>query len=354
MAAKARKRGLTSRTAFAVVAVGLAVVVLLLAAAAWLFFASPQTDLPAGKSVQIEIPSGASTRTIAEVLSAAGVIRNQNMFRLQSRLARADGDMRPGVYDLRTGMPNRDVIEQLKAGPPIEYVSVTVPEGFTAEQIAARLEKRAGVSGAEFLTLAKGSAREFAGAHPVLSGAYNDSLEGYLFPKTYRVQRGADARQVVEMMLTQFDEEFAQVDVSAAEQRGLSSAEIVTLASMIEREAQLDKERPLVSSVIYNRLAANRLLEIDATIEYVLPGNRFRLLNRHLRIDSPYNTYRYKGLPPGPISNPGLASLKAAAAPADTQYMYYVLTGKDGTHTFTVSRTDFLKAKAKSKQVFGR
>jgi len=156
------------------------------------------------------------------------------------------------------------------------------------------------------------------------------------------------------MMLRQFDTEIASVDTTQATRRGLSFNDLVVLASMIERESKLDEERPLVSSVIHNRLAKNMLLEIDATIEYVLPGNRFRLRNSDLRIDSPYNTYRRKGLPPGPISNPGLASLKAAAAPADTEYLYYVLTGKDGSHTFAETKAEFLIAKQKSKEVFGR
>jgi UPF0755 protein len=126
---------------------------------------------------------------------------------------------------------------------------------------------------------------------------------------------------------------------------------VVTIASMIEREARIAKERPVVSSVIYNRLKKNMRLEIDATIEYILPGTRPRLLNKHLKIDSPYNTYMYGGLPPGPIASPGLASLEAAAHPADTEYLYYVLTSKDGSHTFTKTLEEFLIAKEKSREV---
>ena len=137
------------------------------------------------------------------------------------------------------------------------------------------------------------------------------------------------------MMLDQFDREIELVDVGQAEARGLNLNQLVTLASMIERESRLDSERPLISSVIYNRLRTDSFLKIDATIQYVLGNNRFRLTNQDTRIDSPYNTYRRKGLPPGPISNPGLKSLQAAAAPAETQLLYYVLTGKDGSHTFT-------------------
>lgn len=339
----------------AVTAIALIVfVALVLGGGAWLVLYRPDRDVAAGKPTQVQVPAGSSTREIARLLSNAGVVRNANMFRLQTRLAEADGKLRAGVYDLSTGMPYELVIERLEEGPPISYVTVTIPEGFVLDQIAARLEKQAGIPQDEFMALARGGAGEFADGHPYLSDVYRDSLEGYLFPKTYRIKEGAGATEVIEMMLDQFDKELEQVDTDAAAARGLSLNELVVAASMIERETRVDKERRLVSSVIYNRLARSMRLEIDATIEYVLPGNRFRLRYSDLRIDSPYNTYRNKGLPPGPISNPGLESLKAAADPAETDYIYYVLTSKNGTHTFATNERDFLRAKTKSKEVFGR
>ena len=230
---------------------------------------------------------------------------------------------------------------------------MTIPEGYVIDQIAERLDKQAGVPQSEFKSLAKSGATQFAGDHPYLADVYGGSLEGYLFPKTYRVKEGSSAREVLEMMLDQFDREIAQVDLKQASERGLTLNQLVVLASMIERESRLDSERPLISSVIHNRLRTDSFLKIDATIEYVLGKKRFRLTNQDTKIDSPYNTYTRKGLPPGPISNPGLKSLKAAAAPAETQLLYYVLTGKDGSHTFTTNLADFLAAKKRSKQVFG-
>lgn len=348
------RRGGSFRRALAIVASVLGLIIVAMLAAGWYLLYMPAKDVAKGSPVQIEIARGSSTADIADALAEAGVVANPNMFRLQSRMADADGQLKAGVYDLATGMPYDLVIEKLKQGPPIEYVTVTIPEGFTVDQIAARLEKQAGIPSEGFLTLAKGGASRFEAAHPAVAGAYQGSLEGYLFPKTYRFKEGTTAEQAIETMLSQFDTEFGTVDTSGAESRGLSKAQVVTLASMIERETRVAEERPLVSSVIYNRLARGMRLEIDATIEYVLPGNRFRLKNSHLRIDSPYNTYRNKGLPPGPISNPGLESLEAAAAPAKTDYIYYVLTGKDGTHTFATNENDFLAAKRRSKQVFGK
>lgn len=336
-------------------AVTLAVaVVLLLAISAWLLLGKSSSGEPAGTPVQVEIESGASTAAIAQQLADEGVVGSALAFRITSRLSHADGRLKPGSYALETGMPAREVIGLLERGPATKYVTVTIPEGWTIDKIAERLEQQAGISAAEFKSVAKTQSEKFAGKHPYLAGAYGGSLEGYLFPKTYRVKTGSSAAQVIEMMLDQFDREMASVDLAGAQARGMTEPQVVTIASMIERESRLDPERPLVSSVIQNRLKTDSFLKIDATIEYVLGTSKFRLSSADVRIDSPYNTYTHKGLPPGPIANPGLKSLQAAASPADTKLLYYVLTGKDGSHTFTTNLKDFLVAKQKSKEVFGK
>ncbi len=338
-------------------AVGVAVLLValgLIGGALWLYYTSPQTDVLAGEPVRVKIERGSSTREIAEALLEAGVISNAQGFALQSRLTGSDGRLQPGTYDFATRTANGEVIAVLKEGPTVEYVTVTIPEGFRLDQIADRLNRQVGISRKKFLALAENGAPRFAADHPYLAGAYKDSLEGYLFPKTYEFHRGMSAAQAIEMMLDQFDREVAGLDMSRARERGLSPQQVVVLASMIERESRLDEERPLVSSVIYNRLDRGMRLKIDATIEYVLRDRKLRLSNADLYTRTPYNTYLHEGLPPGPISNPGLASLRAAAAPADTDFLYYVLTGKDGSHTFTTNLADFLVAKKKSKEVFGR
>lgn len=332
----------------------LVVALLMASVVIWAVFFRSQTDIAAGREVRVTIPAGAGTDAIGRILVRQGIVQNRAMFSLRVRFVGAEGKLKAGVYDLVTGMGYRTAIDRLVEGPPVSYISLTIPEGFVVEQVAKRVEKLLDIPEEEFLELAKGGAASFAGEHPYLARAYKGSLEGYLFPKTYQVREGSDARAVIELMLDQFDDEMASVDLSRAAELGLTQEQVVVMASIIEREAQLDAERPLVASVMYNRLAAGMFLEIDATIEYVLPGNRFRLRYSDLKLDSPYNTYRYKGLPPGPISNPGLASIRAAADPAKTSYLYYVLTGKDGSHTFTPDVESFLKAKEKSKEVFGR
>lgn len=340
-----------------VVAIALVIVVVILGAAgavAWNALYKPAVKVQADKPVQVEVPGGASTARIASIMAEKGVVDNALMFRLKTRSAEADGQLRAGVYDLVTGMSYDAVIAELKKGPAIKYTTVTIPEGFVISQIAERLSKQAGIPKKEFVKLARGGAEEFAADHPYLKGAYEGSLEGYLFPKTYRFKEGTTAREAIEMMLDQFDREMATVDTGSATAQGFSVPEIVVMASIIEKEARLADERPLVSSVIYNRLERDMKLEICATVEYILPGNRFRLTWRETRTPSPYNTYLHKGLPPGPISNPGLASINAAVAPADTDYLYYVLTGKDGSQTYAATAQEFEKAKRKSKEVFGQ
>jgi len=351
------RRPRRSRTRVGVALALLGLVALLVAALGlgtwWYLFVRPDAPgIPAGQPVRIEIAQGASTAAIAEQLASAGVVSNANRFRLESRRAGADGQLRAGVYDLLTGMTYEQVIAELRAGPEISYVTVTIPEGWVISEIAERIERETQIPASEFEALANGGYEEFPREY--LRDVPDGKLEGYLFPKTYRIEEGKSARDVIEMMLDQFETELAEVDVAAAQARGLTLHELVTIASIIERETKVPEERELVSSVIHNRLAKGMRLEIDATIEYLLPGNRFRLTYEDLQIDSPYNTYRNAGLPPGPISNPGLASLKAAASPADTDYIYYVLTDPDGSHTFTSSYQEFLRAKERSKEVFGQ
>lgn len=335
----------------AIIVLAIALVVLLAAAGVLLVTGGGPGS---GERTTVEIPSGSSTAEIAAVLADAGVIDQPLLFRIGARLSGADGDLKAGTYELKAGLGYRAAIDALREGPAVIHRTVTIPEGFVIEQIAERLEQEAGVPAGEFVEAARHGAPGFVEGHPYLADAYDGSLEGYLFPKTYRVRVGSSAEEVIETMLDQFDTEIAQVDLAYPESRGLTLHQVVTLASMIEREARVPTERTIVSSVIYNRLERGMRLEIDATIEYVLPGNRFRLKASDLEVDSPYNTYRNAGLPPGPIASPGLAALKAAAGPTQTGFLYYVLTGKDGSHTFAETREEFLAAKQRSKEVFGK
>lgn len=311
----------------------------------------PEVEIAAGQPVHITVPPGATTADIAELLAASGVVDSALMFRYQARESGLDGDLKPGEYDLATGMPYDAVLEKLAGGPPIVTVDVTIPEGFTARQVAERFAAQAGVPGDELLALVTTGAGDFVAEHPYLEGAHAGSLEGFLFPATYTLKPGAPAHDVVEMMLDHFDSQVATLDLTYAQSRGLDITDVVIIASILEREAQRAEEFPLVSSVIYNRLAKPMRLQLCATVLYTMPAGTTSLTNDDLDEDSPYNTYLHDGLPVGPISNPGLAALTAAAAPADTDFYYYVLTGADGSQTFTKTYDEFLSAKASSEVI---
>ena len=308
----------------------------------------PEIEVAAGQPVHVTVLQGATTAEIADMLAAAGVVDSALMFRYQARESGLDGDLKPGEYDLATGMPYEAVLEVLSAGPAVVTIDVTIPEGFTARQVAERFAAKAGVPPEELLALVTTGAPEFVAEHPYLEGAYGGSLEGFLFPATYTVKPGVTAREIVEMMLDHFDSQIATLDLAYAQSRGLDTVDVVIIASILEREAQLPGEFPLVSSVIYNRLAKPMRLQLCATVLYTMPAGTTSLTNDDLDEDGPYNTYMNDGLPVGPISNPGLAALSAAAAPAETDYLYYVLTGTDGSQTFTKTYDEFLAAKASS------
>jgi len=332
-------------------------VIFILAAAAgiagwWMLLRVENPQAP-GNPVTVTVKKGSSAAVIAEQLAKEGVVDNALMFRLKARDSELAAKFKPGTYALATGMPYELVFEKLAAGPEIVYVDFTIPEGFTAKQVAQRIADKTGLSNDELLALVTTGAPEFAGRHPYLARAAGGSLEGFLFPKTYRVKKGATARQVIEMMLDQFDKEIAAVDLSYAASKNLNTTDVVIIASIAEREAQLQKEYPLVTSVIYNRLHEKMRLEMCSTVLYTMPEGTKVLKNSDTEVKTPYNTYQMKGLPAGPICNPGLRALEAAAHPAPGKYLYYVLTGKDGSQTFTTNYADFLKAKAKYKKVFG-
>lgn len=340
------------------VLLGLAVVFVVLAAAiasvGWFYLYKPDTETAAGKPVTVTIVSGSSTEQIAQQLAEVGVVENAAMFRLRSRLAESDGTLKAGEYELSTGMPYELVIAKLAAGPDIAYFDVPIPEGFTVRQIAERFAARAEIPEDEILAMVTSGAKDFATDHSYLADTYGNSLEGYLFPATYRVKEGTSAQQVVEMMLDKFDEVIAGVDLSYAKSKNLDVNDVVIIASILERESKLPKEFPLVSSVIYNRLKKPMRLQLCATVLYKMPEGTTRLTDADTKRESPYNTYIHDGLPVGPISSPGLAALDAAANPAKTDYFYYVLTGKDGSQTFTHSYEDFLQAKQVYLEVYGQ
>jgi UPF0755 protein len=291
------------------------------------------------EAVHVFIEEGESASQIAGKLHQNGVITSATLFRFLSWLQGKQGDFKPGSYVFYTGMHYGEVFAMLEAGPNYR-VRLTIPEGLTVEQTAMRVSQNMAVSAEDFRTAAASGDYEV----DLIPPESQDNLEGFLFPKTYELEAYGPAREVVEVLLAQFEAETASLDWGQASELGVSPYGAVIVASLIEREAVLDEERPLVAAVIYNRLRKDMLLQIDATVQYSLPEWKDVLTYEDLDTPSPYNTYLHKGLPPAPICSPGLASIKAALAPADVDYLYYVATG-DGGHFFTADYDEFLRVK---------
>jgi uncharacterized YceG family protein len=323
------------------VVVGIAIIAV---AAAWFLTSLYQPGKAEGSGrARVVIPPGASLSVVADRLSAAGVIDKRFFFKLRARIGGHASDLKPGAYVLQKDMAYADVLDKLTAGPPHHVINVTIPEGRARNEVAP-LVKQAGVKGSYLRATARSShlnPRRYGAPH----GA---SLEGFLFPATYELKRGATVRSLVAKQLAAFREEFAKVGMSYARRKNLTPYDVVTIASMVEREASLDRERKLIAAVIYNRLKQGIPLGIDATIRYATRNWTRPLRVSELKIKSAYNTRTHQGLPPGPIGSPGLASLEAAAHPARARYLFYVVKPcGNGAHAFSSTDAEFQRDVAK-------
>ena len=298
---------------------------------------------PAAGVTTIEIRAGDSAGAIGDVLYLSGLITSARRFDTLVNLLGWGGDLEPGIYTFESGLATYELLRRIHSGET-SPLRVTIPEGWRSEQVAALLAEAEVASAAEVLAALR---RDANGAGTLAqerpAGA---SLEGYLFPSTYRFPLGATADQAVRMMLERFDQAVDEEVRTLIARSGRSLHEILTAASIIEREVVLDEERPVVAAVIWNRLNRGMRLQMDPTVQYAVASNPSRaardgywpldLLAADLQYLSPYNTYVVEGLPPTPIASPGLASIRAAASPADVPYLYFVARG-DGSHVFAVT-----------------
>jgi UPF0755 protein len=311
-----------------------AVAALLLVAAAIWFVVSlfqPFKGAASTHRATVFIPKGADDGQIADILEKRGVVSSSFFFGLRARLA--GDELKPGVYSLRQDSSYGDVLTLLSHGPPsVRKVTITVPEGRSRREEAARIRTNSNLQGSYLAATTSSSVLK-----PARYGAPRDtsSLEGFLFPATYELRSTAPVTQLVDQQLLAFKRAIRRVPMGAAHRKSLSTYDVLIIASMVEREAMLRRERPVIAGVIYNRLRRNIPLGIDATIRYAT-GNWMRPLTQsQLRIRSPYNTRTHLGLPPTPIGSPGLPSIRAAAHPRRTPYLYYVVKpGGCGEHVF--------------------
>jgi peptidoglycan lytic transglycosylase G len=280
----------------------------------------------------VDIPEGSGPTSIGRRLADAGVIRDRLGFRFEILRSGLGRRLQAGEYRFDRPMTVREVVDKIARGD-VYLVPITFREGLTIREMAQLFESKGLGSAAEF-TKSAADAQLIRKLDPAAK-----DLEGYLFPDTYAMTRHTTARQLVPRMVAGFEKALATEIFSAAEARGLSLRQLVTLASLVEKETGKEEERPLVAAVYSNRLKIGMALQCDPTVIYALErANRYNgnLTRENMQIDSPYNTYRYPGLPPGPIANPGRASLEAAARPADVPYLYFVARG-DGSHAFAAT-----------------
>jgi peptidoglycan lytic transglycosylase G len=295
---------------------------------------SKPTADPHGPVIRVVIPRGADASAIGDILEQRGVVLDGSRFRNYAKEQNEGADFKAGRYDFRAGTDYDAIIKRLDLGPPaVKVVKLVIPEGFRITEIEDRVPA-VGIS-------KSGYEHAVAAASAPPGFGSPSSMEGFLFPATYDVTRHESAAALVGQQLAAFQNAFGQVDMSYAASKNLTPYDVLTIASMIEREAHVPKDRPLISAVIYNRLHLGMSLGIDATLLYEQGSWTHQLTVSELEADTPYNTRIRHGLPPTPICNPGLASLQAAAHPAKVDYLYYVAQGDSGTHYFTDNYQDF-------------
>ncbi|NPV70724.1 MAG: endolytic transglycosylase MltG [Firmicutes bacterium] len=298
--------------------------------------ASPGAPVPR----VVEVPQGATAGKIAEILESSGVIRNAFVFRLLAEYRGLDGKIRAGEYELNAAMSPAEILEYLVKGPILTR-PFTVREGLTVLQIAESLASQGVVNKEAFLKAARDRSVVADLAPPGVN--LKEPLEGYLSPETYRIRKGTAETEVVALMVQRFRDVFNDDFRVRAKQIGMRLHDVVTLASIIEKEAVVDEERPLISGVFHNRLRIGMKLDADPTVRYATGKFSGPVTLDDTKAQSPYNTYRQPGLPPGPIAAPGTASIRAALYPAETKYLYFVAKN-DGTHHFSMTLREHINA----------
>ncbi|MDI6801119.1 MAG: endolytic transglycosylase MltG [Thermodesulfovibrionales bacterium] len=296
----------------------------------FLIYTSAQLLIPRStivKQIEVEIPEGASFKEAANILSKHNLIRNKNIFLIIGRLSGLDKRVRAGYYSFCCSDSPFNILKALKNGKIIEY-EITIVEGDSILEIGDKLASNNIMAIKNFNNLV--TDKDFLDSLDIDA----PSLEGYLFPQTYKFPKGMKPENTIKVMVAKLKDEFTEEMSDRAEEIGLSKNQVLTMASIIEKEAFTDEERLLISAVYHNRLKKKMPLQADPTAVYGIKSSRQKITKSDLRNKTPYNTYIIKGLPPGPIASSGIKSIKAALYPADVPYLYFV-SNKDGTHQFS-------------------
>jgi len=333
----------TIATLFVFLGVLLVVIAIAGAFVSFLIYDHITQEREGGPAVSVQIPEGLNARDIGPILASEGLIEHEQFFRVALRLEGGQGLIRHGIYDLPEGLSASQYLALLYKGPTRHDLSnqirVTIPEGMSIYQVAQLLD-----DGDAFLEAVQApELRERLGLEV-------DTIEGYLMPDTYFFNTEPTAEEIVERMVSQFERVYGRILSEYPGAETFDRHTIMTVASLVEEEARIARERPLVAAVIYNRLEENMPLQFDSTLQFALNKYGQRMLDADKEVDSPYNTYRYRGLPPGPISSPGEASIRAAIAPAQEPYLYFVSNADGQSHTFSRTYREHQEAVAKYRR----
>ena len=300
--------------------------------------------------VTVAVEQGDTLSSVASKLEEAGVVRSSLLFELKARYDGWDKEIKPGEYRFTPGEEREEIMRTLASGDSISAFTITIPEGLTLEQTARVVEEESGVPAEEF----EGAAKRTDYGYAFLEDSAIETTEGFLFPKKYEFEGETSAEQIVDRLLEQYLIETRELDFEAAQRRfNLTEYELVTVASLVEKESANPEERSVIAGVIYNRIRSGMPLQVDATVQYVLGKPKEDLSFNDLEVESPYNTYKNRGLPPGPIANPSRESIHAALEPAETNYLYYVLEADGKEHFFTDDYDEFLEAKEAAEEEAG-
>ncbi len=318
----------------ALAAVGVLLLLLIGGAVATVVWVNRHLTGSGSAAVSVSLPPGAGHSTLAKLLTQAGVVQDSWLFRHYLDYRGTD-PATGGQYTFHHHEGYRAALRDLSNGPKVVQVRLTIPEGYDLKEIAAAVGKVPGMSAQRFLAAAaSGEVRSR------YQPANVTSLEGFVFPDTYFVDVGETEAQLLQIMVDRFDA-IADATTFATPSNGLTPYQTLVVASLVEKEAKVEADRGKIARVILNRLSAHMRLQIDATVEYALGVHKTRLLDSDLAVNSPYNTYKIDGLPPGPIASPGKASLQAALNPTPGTWLYYVLISADGSHGFATTAAQF-------------
>ena len=321
------------------------VILFLVFAAAFVFMSNlnKPVDSSNNKVVYLDIPKGSASSQIAVLLKSENLIRSEFAFKLKTKIEGKASKYKAGYYSLSQSMSMDEIITAIQKGSALT-MRFTIPEGFDIKRTTERLVSENLIDPKVFADLIENGNFDYSFLKDIPKG--KNRLEGYLYPDTYEVFPNVTEEEIINKMLSRFDSQFTDEDKQRLAETGLSMNELITLASIIEREARIPEDRPIIAGVFYNRLKINMPLQSCATVQYILGEQKSVLTNSDIAIDSPYNTYKISGLPPGPICSPGIESIKAALYPTKSDYLYFLAKG-DGSHVFSVTYEEHLANKAK-------